>query len=90
MSIKSLNCLTLETILLLGKHGLYETLIQNELQDEKINSVAISEDIKQEVTNKFINQLGLKTNEEFDNALNRTTYENAKNLLIKSKEFLDK
>jgi len=27
---------------------------------------------------------------EFDNALNRTTYENAKNLLIKSKEFLDK
>ena len=26
---------------------------------------------------------------EFDNALNRTTYENAKNLLIKSKEFLD-
>ena len=24
-----------------------------------------------------------------DNALNRTTYENAKNLLIKSREFLD-
>ena len=27
---------------------------------------------------------------EFDNALNKITYENAKNLLIKSKEFLDK
>ena len=27
---------------------------------------------------------------EFDNALNKTTYENAKNLLLKSKEFLDK
>ena len=27
---------------------------------------------------------------EFDNALNKTTYENAKNLLVKSKEFLDK
>ena len=27
---------------------------------------------------------------EFDNALNKTTYENAKNLLKKSKEFLDK
>jgi len=27
---------------------------------------------------------------EFDNALNKTTYENAKNLLRKSKEFLDK
>ena len=26
----------------------------------------------------------------FDNALNKTTYENAKNLLVKSKEFLDK
>ena len=26
---------------------------------------------------------------EFDNALNKITYENAKNLLIKSKEFLD-
>jgi 8-oxo-dGTP pyrophosphatase MutT (NUDIX family) len=27
---------------------------------------------------------------EFDNALKKTTYENAKNLLIKSKEFLEK
>ena len=27
---------------------------------------------------------------EFDNALNKTTYENAKNLLKKSKVFLDK
>ena len=27
---------------------------------------------------------------KFDNALNKTTYENAKNLLLKSKEFLDK
>ena len=59
---------------------------------------------KQEIHKKVIFFLG-KTNTEnivlshehldyiwleFDNALNKTTYENAKNLLLKSKEFLDK
>ena len=66
MSIKSLNCLTLETIELLQKHRLYEPLLESEIQYEKINSVAINDEVKKEVMNKFINQLGLKTNEEFE------------------------
>ena len=69
--MKSLDCLSKESILLLKKNKLLKTLIKRELIESILSKVSIEKSLKEETIKKFVEKLGGKGEQSLEDWLSK-------------------
>ena len=69
--MKSLECLTKESIKLLQKNRLLQPLIKAEMVEKEISNILLETDIKQNLINNFIEKLGINDPKKYENWLTK-------------------